>query len=314
MRALEPILLRDAESLSARVADADRGAITDTLALGRQKVQAGDALWNNGHVAEGLRLGREALDATLEAAPLVARATGDGAPGEIASILAKRGLSPAAIARVIDVRARAHAEALPPRDAEVSRTHAALYDAMQLARRDVDRALDPASRPPRTIRLERAGRIALAVLAVLIVVGAAAFALWPRHGLHAEASAQFGTGHTFAPSNAIDGQPETEWLLPDAVSGHVEVRSWPAQRVERVVLLNARNPPYHDRASREYRVELFAGDRSLRTIEGAFESLERDPEPVAIDVGIDGVDRVRVTIVSWHGLGGGLAEITIEPR
>src|SRR5688572_22483310 len=67
MSVREALMLREAEALSARVPEAARAEIALALAFSRQRVQAVDALWSNGCVAEALRLAREALGAALEA-------------------------------------------------------------------------------------------------------------------------------------------------------------------------------------------------------------------------------------------------------
>lgn len=169
MQARPDRLLRDPEALAARVPPGDRTAIAACLARSRQKVVAGDALWSAGHLAEGLTLARDALAAALEAGGLVAALTGDAT---VEALLVRRGLAGPAIARVVELQGRRD-EPLPRLDADVARSHAALYDALQLARRDLDRALDPAGRTPGAVRLARAGRIALAVTLVALVLTAA---------------------------------------------------------------------------------------------------------------------------------------------
>ena len=71
---VEFFTLRHASALSARLNDATRTEISNALALGRQKSDAAETLWSNGHSAEGLRLAMVSLEATLAAAPAYARA------------------------------------------------------------------------------------------------------------------------------------------------------------------------------------------------------------------------------------------------
>ena len=63
----EYFTLSDARAIAKLVPEDTRVALHDKLALGRQRSEAADALWSNGHVAEGLRLAKQAFDATLEA-------------------------------------------------------------------------------------------------------------------------------------------------------------------------------------------------------------------------------------------------------
>ncbi len=63
----EYFFLSDARATAKLVPEHARTALHDKLALGRQRSEAADALWSNGHVAEGLRLASQAFEATLEA-------------------------------------------------------------------------------------------------------------------------------------------------------------------------------------------------------------------------------------------------------
>lgn len=63
----EYFLLSEARATAKLVPEDARVALHGKLALGRQRSEAADALWSNGHVAEGLRLAGEAFEATLEA-------------------------------------------------------------------------------------------------------------------------------------------------------------------------------------------------------------------------------------------------------
>lgn len=64
--------LRQAAAEAARRPAERREAIGQALTLGRQRAEAGEALWSNGHAAEGLRLAVDALERTLEAAEVLA--------------------------------------------------------------------------------------------------------------------------------------------------------------------------------------------------------------------------------------------------
>jgi hypothetical protein len=82
--------------------------------------------------------------------------------------------------------------------------------------------------------------------------------------------------------------------------------------VSRIRLLNTHNTPYNDRATLEYRLIVFAHGVEARSIDGAFE-FSASPAWVTHDLGgIEGVDRVRFEVRTWHQHGGGLAEIQVE--
>ncbi len=71
-RARDFFFLRQAAAEAQRRPAERREAIEQALTLGRQRAEAGEALWSNGHAAEGLRLAVDALERTLEAAEVLA--------------------------------------------------------------------------------------------------------------------------------------------------------------------------------------------------------------------------------------------------
>ncbi|MAT25240.1 MAG: hypothetical protein CMN29_09815 [Sandaracinus sp.] len=71
-RVREYYLLSDAAEDARRRPAAERDAVAAALALGRQRADAAEALWSNGHAAEGLRLAVDALEQTLDAASVLA--------------------------------------------------------------------------------------------------------------------------------------------------------------------------------------------------------------------------------------------------
>jgi len=71
-RARDFFFLRQAAAEAQRRPAERREAIGQALTLGRQRAEAAEALWSNGHAAEGLRLAVDALERTLEAAEVLA--------------------------------------------------------------------------------------------------------------------------------------------------------------------------------------------------------------------------------------------------
>lgn len=348
----EYFTLREASTAASRIPEHARKDIAHALAVGRQKAEAAEALWSNGHTAEGLRLAVEGLHATLEAAPLYARATapvrasaeasaaeeaaaagaaaeesvteGSSARDETESdsdparearwrpVLEARGLSADRSRAIADAEQKARTTALPRLDAEVGATHAELYQQIARARLEVERALAHAAMTQRELGWTRAARIATAAFVALVVIGGVVFATRAPREIDAEASATFANSPTFGAGNAVDGDVGTEWLLPDGATGWVEARLSPPRHVASVTLQNAKNAPHFDRATRAYRLEIYSGDRVVRSIDGEFSTYERDPRPVSHEVGADEVDRVRFIVRSHHNLGAGLAELGIE--
>ncbi|MGF1466292.1 MAG: discoidin domain-containing protein [Sandaracinaceae bacterium] len=261
--------------------------------------------------------GPEAGEAGAEAhrrAPLPpAGATADDTladPDRWRAALERRGLSPRRIRRVLAAREAAlGAMPLPELDAEVSPSHAELFQELLTAHKHVEGAIGPVARSRRQLMLTRAARLAYLAVAAAVALGAVwYFVVRVPRSAEAVASAVYGSAAEFRPDNAIDGDEGTEWLLPNGTAGHLDVRLSPARRITAIRLINAHNRHYNDRATREYRVEIVSG-AGTETIEGVFPRLDPTPEEVVHEVMVDGVTQIRFVVVSWHNLGGGLAEL-----
>ena len=343
---IEYFLLRDARAEALKTPDAARVAIGRALSLGRQKGEAADALWSNGHAAEGLRLAVDALHAVLDAcapspsaplpsAPLPAapspaaaseEAAEDGgdAPQDTAAVaasegprwrafLAGRGIPASRLDAFAVLESTSSSALLPVLDAEVGGTHADLYEQSLAARLEVVRAVAGVALTTRDLVWLRAIRIGSVVVVLAVVGGLVSWLTRRPERPLVQASDVFGQSPQFAAGLVLDGREDTEWLLPDHASGWVETRLPEARRVSAVTITNADNPPHFDRATREYRVELYSADRVVGSADGVFDNLEREPAPRRIEVAGDDVDRVRFVVRSTHGAGGGIAELRVEP-
>ena len=87
---------------------------------------------------------------------------------------------------------------------------------------EVERALSYVAMSPRELGWTRAARITTASVLGIVVLAGLWLVLRTPSAVTADASATFGNSPTFGAPNAIDGDPGTEWLLPDGVSGWVE--------------------------------------------------------------------------------------------
>lgn len=199
---------------------------------------------------------------------------------------------------------------LPLLDQDVSTSHGELFQQLIQARRHIDRTLAPATMTSRELAWTQASRFGFVALLLIASLVGLFFLLRTPTGIEARASARFGP--EFPPEHAVDDDESSEWLLPDRTPGWVEAAISPPTRVERVRLLNSHNRHYNDRATREYTVELFSGDRVVQTIEGRWDELVSRPEWTDHPAGHDGVDRIRFTVRSWFRNGGGLAELRWE--
>jgi hypothetical protein len=307
----EYFLLREASAAAARMSEAKRRVLIRDLTIARQKGQAATALWSNGHTAEGLRLAIDALEATLAAASHAA-AEAEHPAASWTGALAAHGVPKERLEAIADTLRRARASALPRLDREVELAHIDLYHEVTRARLEVEGVLARAALGPRDLAVLRHVRIGTAVAVGVLALSGLALGLRRTEHIQADASDTFGQSPLFAPRNAFDGDPATEWLLNDHQTGWIEARFQAPRTVSRVVVRNARNAPHFDRATREYRVELYAGDRMIASVAGVFEVYERDPEPRVIPIRGEGVTRVRFVVLGYHHVGGGIAEMEID--
>jgi hypothetical protein len=211
---------------------------------------------------------------------------------------------------VAELRERAGAFAIPDLDEHVSEDDGEvvriLLDTMYAAERSVHRL---AAGPAAIVRIRRRRRdVALLVVAALI--GVLAYRIRLSHTLHVEASGVYNA--QFEAANAIDGKRETEWLMPDGVDrGWLDVYLGKERAVTAVRLLNGHNPPYNDRAIKDYELQCFTGTSLVRSARGTFVWSDG---PDWVDVPLDGAtcDLVRLVVASKHHNGGALAEIQVR--
>lgn len=167
-----------------------------------------------------------------------------------------------------------------------------------------------------TSALRVRARRALPPLLVTCLATAAyfAYALGARPFANVRDSGTFFADPSFSGEKAFDGQLDTEWLLPDRTTGHVDLFLFPARDVRSIVLVNGHNRHFMDRAVRTFEVQLHRDGVLVHASRGEFRELTnpgerseiRLPSPVA------DVDHVRVVVHAHMGLGGALAEILLR--
>ncbi len=160
---------------------------------------------------------------------------------------------------------------------------------------------------PEQIRRRRlVARVGLA--GALLIVALASMRLWLTP--HATASAVYGPGMPAA--HVIDGDEATEWLLRDNEAGSVDI-TFPVRRTVRAVhIVNAHNRTFLDRAARDVRVTAFARHQVLGTAAGSFASLTAERSVLTLPLVAEGVTRLRVEVLSFFGVGGGVAEVVVK--
>jgi hypothetical protein len=237
--------------------------------------------------------------------------TGEAEPvADWASVLEARGVSKADLEAIRTASSQSR-NALPLLDRDVSPAHAELFVELVRARHRADRAIAPGAMTHADLRWTRVLRGLAAATAVACGIAGAYLGLRTPTGTFATASDFFQQSPQFAPEMAVDGSAATYWLLPDGATGWLEVTSSPPRRVERIRVLNTTNPPWADRGTNEYRLEVYAHGELARTIDGTFEWADT-PRPVEHPIDLDGVERVRFVVRSHHRVGAGLAELSLE--
>jgi len=189
--------LSAARATTERLSEADRGQLRRGLAIGRQRAEAAEALWSNGHSAEGLRLAREAFEATLS----TIEPYGDAVQGKAAAA-APAEASPA------DTKTEAPGEAEAPAKVKVEEAIAAKAEeaaeakAQEPAEADAEpsrsRGASPPSSSPRTSEKPR------------IALRANDFASFPQEE-PADATPEEATAEAPAeagPEEAAEAEPE----------------------------------------------------------------------------------------------------------
>jgi hypothetical protein len=160
--------------------------------------------------------------------------------------------------------------------------------------------LDPPFKRPRVRLLALAGATAVVVLSTAV-----AWRLWAR--TIATASAVYSSAH--AAANAIDGLDATEWLLPDAKLGWLQVNFPSPRALNHVRILNAHNIHFQDRGCEKVRVTIFCHAQPVAAADGTFSAPKTYLD---FDFRADCVTHLRVEVLSFFKMGGGLAEIEVD--
>jgi hypothetical protein len=116
----------------------------------------------------------------------------------------------------------------------------------------------------------------------------------------------------FGAARAVDGIVATEWLLPAAEPGWLELGLRAPRPLSRVRLCNAHHRGFLDRGTQQYRVEVYLGATLLETQTGSFGKIQSGPVCNTLTLEGAPADHVMVHVSSYWALGGGLSEVTLE--
>jgi hypothetical protein len=276
----EYFTLQKAAERAANLPNDVRADVAHDLALSIQKREAADILYEAGARAEALPLMRAALE-------LVQR---------------HRELAPYVAA--VELPAT-----LPESDDDVQADHLQLYAQLLEAHVAYQRALSGVVLDARARKTTRTLRMLVAFACAFAVVYAVRAHL-TRIGLTAEASASWGP--KYAPSNAVDGDEATHWLLPDKTTGSLDVKLSPPRKINTVSILDGWDPPAYGVI--EYRLEVFMGPQLVFSTDAKL-TPGKGTKPAWVDVPVHtdrGVDRVRINVITYHEFGGSIAEVKVH--
>lgn len=278
------------------------------LEASRRAVKSGRLLWREGQLADAYLHVTDGL-ATLAAAWGDATGLTPDRMPELAatprSALREAGYRHAAeLERVL----RALAQLPPPRaDGDYGPAHERLFESAWAEAARLSTFTAHLLRTPAEQRRRWLARAAMLLVALAAFVG---ITVRIRAQPLVTASAVYSSDAPAA--YAVDGVDATEWLLPNGVTGWLDLQFRGPRRVRGVHLRNAHNRHWLDRGARSFRVTAYAGAQAVATAEGEFEALS--PNAPTRDVALDarGVTRLRVEVLSTYGAGGGLAEVTVR--
>ena len=281
--------------------DADRARFTTAMALARERLDATDVLWAASHKAESLHVLARAL-AALEDALAIARL----APPEPSLAQALLRMEPD-VQALRDARGRL--ERCEEVDARLDSDDLALAHATRDLARSTHARLRKAMRQPGEVARRRIG-----VVVALAIVVAALKVIQVALRDDVEVVASDVLHPTYAAVRVVDGDLSTEWLAPEDKDGWLEVRLRKPIDVQAVRITNAHNAPHNDRGAKQLDVHLYHGDTLLAGTQTTFNQIETVHQAREIPIAGARVTKVRCTLRSHHGKGGGLAEIEIVER
>jgi hypothetical protein len=267
-------------------------------------------LFSEDFTAEAMLLAAQTLDSLvavlLSEVPSIDAASTPLDPqlGSSAPMPASAGLPPEGLDRLRQIGAELRQAADGTSGLSDFRRTALLTDAVTECERVVA-TLGGKSRwnPRRRLRWAIVGTVFLAILAL-------AFWRAPSPSLHASASASFAKD--YGAEQAVDGSAFTEWLLPDNQAGWMDVEFSRPRKVFQVALRNSKNRPFMDRATKDFDLVAYWGDEIRSTNHGNFEAIGKGRDAYTIELGGIEVTRIHIAVLSFHGAGGGLAEVTIK--
>jgi hypothetical protein len=302
-------LLRDAEGWARKLDEGDRKLLFVQLARAQQKLESARLLWAHEQYVEGLRLAEESVNEALRAAELGAGVLAGVPQGGTVrppwgDVLNELGASQDELDEAV-VASGGPMGTRPTWNGELRPENRRYFRQATRVAESVLERLSPLVSAPRKIVVARWVRVAGAIA----VVAAALFtfvSLWTA--VDVRPSASFSEV-LHGPKNLIDGNPKTEWLLPNNITGWVEV-SFRPRKLTKVAVMNARNLPYNERGTQDFRIELYRDKKQVFTSKQKFPKFDEKEAWITVPVPGLSVDTIKLVIESHHKVGGGFAELS----
>jgi len=307
--AREYLTLRAFAERARSIAPERKDLLTRELRRVGELRRAAEVLWNGGAPAQGWRLLREAVEAAIGLAHECTQV--DEGENEFAKAIGALGLPAARVTELVGVRRQMDQLATARLDAEVTPAHVQFFPKLRGCVATIEELAAPYGADEAEVRRQRRLRwIRTAIVSLACLVGLGLF-IAAQFRTRVTASANFSTNHE-AP-NVLDGNSYSEWLLPNGSVGWLDVQLSPSRTVRRVRLINAHNVPHHDRATKEFRIEVYSGNELVKSVDASFPSFEADPKWTTFEFGeTSKVTRVRLVVKSFFLAGGGFAEVRVD--
>ena len=100
-------------------------------------------------------------------------------------------------------------------------------------------------------------------------------------------------------------------LSPNGELGWVELY-FPARNVSAVRILNGHNRQFLDRGSKDVVVEAYSKNKQVFRGTLTFESVKAERDWMRFDLGGVRCDRIKLDVITVHGMGAALAEVVVE--
>jgi hypothetical protein len=293
----EYFTLKKADSDAKALSPEAHTALVRAIGLCQQKREAAQILWTQGCNAEALCLARGASTCLLAGLEGV----GESLPG-----FESKSKEHLAALQALDE------EKLPERDAEIAPAHALMFEktlAHQAHLISLFTHVAYTSRERFWLRVRRiawtAGALVLAIVVLVLVFRT------PKQLRVEAASATLNDDHK--PSFVVDGDPMTNWALPDGATGWIDLQVVPARVVTNVRIMNASNAPHLDRATKDFVLHFYAKGREVQSVPGSFPTFNPKPDFQSFPTNTNQViDKIRLEIKSNHLKSAAISEIVAD--